>query len=70
MNLYLIEHPTKGVLTDLPYDRDEKAHFAWSISRRDERAKRLTLPEARRALPILPEGCYILDLEALEEVTT
>lgn len=37
---YILEHPTRGIVTDLPGHRDEKYHFAWSTLRSDERNER------------------------------
>ena len=68
---YILEHETKGILVALPYDRDEKCHFSWSINRSDEKALLFTLPEARRNLTLasMPEGTYIFNLDT-KEVTT
>jgi hypothetical protein len=44
----ILEHPTRGVVTDLPGHRDEKYHFSWSGLRNDERVERFySLHEAR-----------------------
>jgi hypothetical protein len=57
---YILEHPTKGIVTDLPGHRDEKYHFSWSIGRRDERAERFfSITDARRHRDQL-EGVSIL----------
>jgi len=61
MDYYIVEHETKGVLTDMPHERDEKPHFAWSVLRSSERARRFTtVADALNALAVLPEGCYVL----------
>ena len=38
---YILEHPTRGMVTDIPYQGpDEKYHFAWSIPRNDDKVHR------------------------------
>jgi hypothetical protein len=54
----IIEHPTRGVLTDLPGERDDKPHFAWSLPR--YQGKVMTEARARLALEQLSPDCYIL----------
>jgi len=45
--LYIIEHPSKGVVTDIPGDRDHKYHFSWTKLRSDESTRQFTLAQAR-----------------------
>jgi hypothetical protein len=68
-DLYIIEHETRGVLTDVPFvDRDDKPHFSWSKPRGE--ARTFTLPRARQALDMrsMPDGCYILRYGSWERV--
>lgn len=47
MNLFIIEHPTKGVVTDVPGDRDDKYHYSWSKLRNDDSTRTFSLRDAR-----------------------
>jgi hypothetical protein len=59
----IIEHATKGILTDLPGDRDDKPHFSWSKPRKE--ALLMTGVKAKAMLPLLPHGCYILEVPTI-----
>ena len=49
MRYWVIEHPKKGILTDVPGDRDDKFHWQWSQPNTDERNKRFfTYGSAKR----------------------
>jgi hypothetical protein len=60
----IIEHEKKGVLTEMPHERDEKPHFRWSIPRNEAKIF-YSIGEARNALAALPDGCYVLKREGL-----
>lgn len=63
----IIEHQTRGILMELPGERDEKPHFSWSKPRSE--AKRFpTKIAAQVMLPILPHGCYIMRTSDWTEV--
>jgi hypothetical protein len=64
---YIVEHQTRGVLMDMPYERDEKPHFAWSVPR--SRARYFpSKGEALNALKALPDGCYVLSSDGWRTV--
>jgi len=37
---YLVEHPTRGVVSAIPGDRDDNYHFSWSGNYTDENKTR------------------------------
>jgi hypothetical protein len=40
-DVYILEHPTRGVVVALPYHMDDdKYHFSWSASRGDEKVEK------------------------------
>lgn len=59
MDWYIIEHEKRGILMELPGERDDKPHFSWSKLRSE--AKHFgNKYAAELALAALPAGCYIL----------
>ena len=51
---YIIEHPRRGCLTDMPGIIDDKPHFSWSGLRSDEKVRKFwNLGQAREAKQIL-----------------
>jgi hypothetical protein len=58
MNIYFLEHPTKGICVDIPFDRDESFHWSWSKPRSE--ARMLSLAQARKFLSEVPKGTKIM----------
>lgn len=64
---YIIEHPTKGVLTDMPGDKDDKFHFSPTKPRtHDDVLMWTSIDSAREAMEKAPEGCLVINLETME----
>ena len=57
--MYIIEHPTKGVVTDIPGDRDDCYHYSWSKLRSDDSTRTFNLMQARQHVGLCARGSQI-----------
>lgn len=58
---WFLEHPTEGICTAVPADKDDNWHFAWSINRDNERRRNFwRLDYACKMLRKAPEGTMLM----------